>query len=152
MESLNVWRTDLIDTPERFRALESEYVALLQRSSANSVFLTWEWLSTWMDVFGSNAKPFVILVRDEADRLLAAAPLKIAYRSGKCRKRRGRRAARWRHHRSTQKPVGQANPHRHPQRDGMCGARGEVAGATWTPGHHGSRSRVSVHQSSKHLG
>jgi CelD/BcsL family acetyltransferase involved in cellulose biosynthesis len=74
------WRTELIHTRETFFALRPDYCALLQRSSANNIFTTWEWISTWMNVYGANATPFVVIVRDEADRLVAAAPFKIASR------------------------------------------------------------------------
>jgi CelD/BcsL family acetyltransferase involved in cellulose biosynthesis len=80
MKSLIAWHSELIETAEGFHALEPDYCALLERSSAENIFLTWEWLSTWMDVYGAGAAPFVILVRDDRDRIVAVAPLRIAWR------------------------------------------------------------------------
>lgn len=55
-------------------ALASEWNGLLQRSGANSIFLTWEWISTWLDVVSPDARLLVVTVRDATGRLAAIAP------------------------------------------------------------------------------
>jgi CelD/BcsL family acetyltransferase involved in cellulose biosynthesis len=60
-------------------ALASEWDGLLARSPADVVFLTWDWLSTWWDVYGSALEPAVAVVREQG-RLVAAAPCKIERR------------------------------------------------------------------------
>jgi CelD/BcsL family acetyltransferase involved in cellulose biosynthesis len=56
-------------------ALAGEWNALLGRSRANSVFLTWEWVQSWREVVGSQVEPLVITVRDGAGGLRGLAPL-----------------------------------------------------------------------------
>ena len=60
-------------------ALGSEWDALLERSAVDTVFLTWDWLLSWWEVYGDGVQPLVITVRD-GGRLVAAAPLKIERR------------------------------------------------------------------------
>lgn len=62
-----------------FRALGREWDELLARSAVDQVFLTWDWLETWWDVYGRGVEPFVVTVREHG-RLVAAAPLKLERR------------------------------------------------------------------------
>jgi CelD/BcsL family acetyltransferase involved in cellulose biosynthesis len=65
-----------IDSAEGFHALEAEWDDLLRCSSANNVFLTWEWLSAWLACFGDDVSLMVIVVREGKEgRLLGVAPL-----------------------------------------------------------------------------
>ena len=47
---------------------------LLVHSSNNHVFLTYEWLRTWWDVYGADKELLVLVVEDE-NGLLGIAPL-----------------------------------------------------------------------------
>lgn len=76
MASLDV---TVVRDPARLPALGAEWDALLARSAADTVFLTWDWLSTWWDVYGAELEPCVVLVRENG-RLVAGAPLKIESR------------------------------------------------------------------------
>lgn len=59
------------------QTLENEWNALLRESSSDSVFLTWEWISTWWEIFGSAFSLRVLAARDEQGALLGIAPLMI---------------------------------------------------------------------------
>src|SRR5260221_4118848 len=42
---------ELITTLEQFEALQSDWNALLHYNATNEIFLTWEWQSTWWQVY-----------------------------------------------------------------------------------------------------
>lgn len=61
-----------------FEGLMDEWNSLLKRSLlGSSVFLTWEWLSTWWKHFGEGRKLLLLLVEDD-DEVLAIAPLMLS--------------------------------------------------------------------------
>ncbi len=61
--------------------LKQEWNQLLDDSAADTIFLTWEWVSSWLEVQPDNLELFVIVVRDSDKRLLAVAPFyKTGYR------------------------------------------------------------------------
>ncbi len=62
-------------TPAALTALEPEWNPLLQQSDANGLFLTWEYISTWWEVFGGPSQLCVITARTDAGRLVGIAPL-----------------------------------------------------------------------------
>src|SRR6185503_7976477 len=57
-------------------ALEAEWNELLARSASDTVFLTWEWLWSWWEIYGGEVEPCVATVREHG-RLVAAAPCMI---------------------------------------------------------------------------
>jgi CelD/BcsL family acetyltransferase involved in cellulose biosynthesis len=59
---------------DAFDALRGEWRQLLPRSGADSIFLTWEWLQTWLDCGARRWQPALLLVRDAAGTLLGLAP------------------------------------------------------------------------------
>lgn len=65
----------LLRDPDALEALRGEWNELLQRSFADSVFLSWEWCRTWRQTLGRNVEPFIVTVRDGQGRLVALAPL-----------------------------------------------------------------------------
>lgn len=72
-------RHQVIRTVREWRALRTEWSALLAASRANQVFTTWEWLNSWLSVHPEVDDLLVICVRDAADRLAGVAPY---YRTG----------------------------------------------------------------------
>jgi CelD/BcsL family acetyltransferase involved in cellulose biosynthesis len=62
-------------------ALRPEWDSLLESSPADSVFLTLEWLATWWEVYQPGRQLWLLLARDEAGRLIGAAPLMLCQRS-----------------------------------------------------------------------
>src|SRR5207237_1286860 len=69
----------VIRDPARLPTLDGEWDDLLARSASDTVFLTWDWLRTWYEIYGAEVEPCVVLVREDG-RLLAAAPLKLEAR------------------------------------------------------------------------
>jgi CelD/BcsL family acetyltransferase involved in cellulose biosynthesis len=57
--------------------LRTEWNALLVRSRANSVFLTWEWFQAWLSIFTTPPRLFVLAVRNVARELVGIAPFYI---------------------------------------------------------------------------
>lgn len=64
---------DLIQTADRFAALHAEWTELHAASSAESPFLTWEWLNSWWTHLSGTRRLAVVTVRDGAE-LMAVAP------------------------------------------------------------------------------
>ncbi len=64
-------------TEKEFSVLEKEWNHLLQNSSSNTIFLTWEWMHTWWKYYGHGKSLFIITVRDDDGRLIGLAPLCI---------------------------------------------------------------------------
>src|SRR5262249_22517694 len=66
--------TTLVTSASEFDALRDDWHGLLSRSPTNSVFLTWEWLFPWWQVYGRNA-PLRLVVAHDNGRLCGIAPL-----------------------------------------------------------------------------
>jgi len=63
-----------VGTREGLERLEPVWNPLLEESSGNTITLTWEWLSTWWDVFSEGRELHVLLAR-EGGRIVGIAPL-----------------------------------------------------------------------------
>jgi CelD/BcsL family acetyltransferase involved in cellulose biosynthesis len=63
-------------------ALRGEWSSLLGSSRANTLFLTWEWVSTWWEVYGAGSELHVLTARTDDGRLVGVAPLKCVWRGG----------------------------------------------------------------------
>jgi CelD/BcsL family acetyltransferase involved in cellulose biosynthesis len=66
----------VIEERGEFSALENEWRELLQASSSNNPFLTWEWLNAWWSHFGRPGLLRVIVVRS-GKTPIALAPLRL---------------------------------------------------------------------------
>lgn len=55
-----------------------EWNELLSSSKANTIFLTWEWISAWLEAVYPDAHLFVVSVRDGDGRLIAVAPFYLS--------------------------------------------------------------------------
>ena len=69
---------DLVRTRQELDSYAPEWNELLAQSSADTIFLTWEWISAWLDAVYPEAPLFVVTVRGGDGRLIAVAPF---YRS-----------------------------------------------------------------------
>jgi CelD/BcsL family acetyltransferase involved in cellulose biosynthesis len=58
--------------------LESEWTQLLELSAAHRLFLSWEWIESWISTVKEKLAPFFIVVRNSDDKLVGVAPLYIA--------------------------------------------------------------------------
>jgi CelD/BcsL family acetyltransferase involved in cellulose biosynthesis len=63
-----------VTTRAGFEQLEPEWNALLARSASNNIVLTFEWLSTWWQVFGEGRELYILVAR-ERDHIVGIAPL-----------------------------------------------------------------------------
>jgi len=71
--------TRIIGSYSELASLEQQWVALLDRCRARTVFSTWEWVETVARHYGSALKPFVIAVFEDG-KLMGVAPLAIVKR------------------------------------------------------------------------
>ena len=60
-----------------WKRLEPEWNALLRESAADAVFLCWEWLDTWLEVYGDGGKWVILTARNDQGRLLGVAPMML---------------------------------------------------------------------------
>ena len=65
-----------IATEDDFRSLREDWNGLLARSASTSVFLRWEWIHTWWEIFRKQRALFLITVR-QGRRLVGIAPFYI---------------------------------------------------------------------------
>lgn len=66
-------RLTLITEDTGFLELEDEWKAILPQTPANTIFLTWEWLSTWWEAFGRGKQLYVLTFR-EGSNLVGVLP------------------------------------------------------------------------------
>ena len=69
---------EVLTGDDAFYALKDEWNVLLNNSSADSIFLTREWISTWWKFFNKKTDPWIITARHtETKQLIGIAPLAI---------------------------------------------------------------------------
>jgi CelD/BcsL family acetyltransferase involved in cellulose biosynthesis len=66
-------RTQIYTDPAGFAALREEWNPLLRHSASDTIFLTWEWQSTWWEHLGEG-ELYLVAVRDDS-HLSGIAPL-----------------------------------------------------------------------------
>ena len=66
----------VLSHPVQLLSMRHEWNALLRSSAADSVFLTWEWITTWFDVYGDGSQLHVMTARTADGSLVGLAPLK----------------------------------------------------------------------------
>lgn len=71
---------NLLTDSAAFQKMRGEWNALLKESESDNVFLTWEWLYTWWDIYGKTSELNIIVVRGPSGELVGIAPLKISMR------------------------------------------------------------------------
>ena len=74
------WHVEIIRELATFHSLEDEYRLLLEECDAANAFLTWEWLTTWLEVFGHTCSLLAVIVRDERGQLVGVGPFKVTRR------------------------------------------------------------------------
>ncbi|MFH2138143.1 MAG: GNAT family N-acetyltransferase [Candidatus Omnitrophota bacterium] len=70
-----------ITTDDGFIGLKDQWNELLSQSNNDNIFLTWEWLYSWWEVFKEKRELFILLVK-ENEEIIGIAPLllrKICY-------------------------------------------------------------------------
>jgi CelD/BcsL family acetyltransferase involved in cellulose biosynthesis len=72
---LSSLRVELIRDLDGWKRLESEWNVLLRESVMDAVFLCWEWLDTWLEVYGDGGEWVILTARDQEGQLLGVAPM-----------------------------------------------------------------------------
>jgi len=70
-------RLKKIDNCNEFGGLHDSWNELLRTSSNNSVFLTWEWMWTWWNIYRGENSLYIIVAYSERDELVGIAPLML---------------------------------------------------------------------------
>lgn len=69
-------RCAVLTDPEEIFALRDEWTDLLLHSRVPNVFVSWEWITTWMRTLGQRVEPCVVVLRRADDNVLVGlAPL-----------------------------------------------------------------------------
>jgi CelD/BcsL family acetyltransferase involved in cellulose biosynthesis len=66
-----------------FAALRDEWDDLLRRSRFDTIFLTWEWQTTWWRYVGTSRGPLYLLAARQNGRILGILPLYMTEQAGK---------------------------------------------------------------------
>lgn len=72
----------LVNEEAAFLELGPEWDELLVRSSADSLFMTWDYVSTWWSVYRDRCQLRVLTARDDEGRLVGLAPLVLGRGEG----------------------------------------------------------------------
>lgn len=67
----------VITKNEEFTGLERSWGALLERSSANSIFLSWDWLWNWWHIYAQDRDELRVLVWQQDGEVIGIAPFYI---------------------------------------------------------------------------
>ncbi len=65
---------EVIESLSGFERLQAEWSELLEQSTANSIFLTWDWARCWLRAQAERADPVIVIARCPQGRLLGIAP------------------------------------------------------------------------------
>jgi len=77
---MNTLEIKEITNDDEFKALRAEWNELLSQSKADTLFLTWEWLWTWWEVYKKENELSILIAR-ENDKLIGCAPLFLSKKS-----------------------------------------------------------------------
>lgn len=61
-------------------SIKEKWNDLLVESKSKSIFLTWEWMETWCEIYGDRYELMIVLAYDQKNDLVAIAPFKISKR------------------------------------------------------------------------
>src|SRR4029078_8291613 len=67
-------RIDLVTTNKGFLSLRTSWNCLLSKSKSDTIFLTWEWISSWWGAYAKDAQLWIVLVYDDAEALVGIVP------------------------------------------------------------------------------
>jgi len=70
------WIVQCVQTKQALHALEPEWTNLHAADRESSIFMSWDWMSSWWDIYGDDTKELmVVTVRTSAGQLVCLAPL-----------------------------------------------------------------------------
>jgi CelD/BcsL family acetyltransferase involved in cellulose biosynthesis len=64
-----------ITETENLKSLANQWNNILSQSESDNIFLTWEWVFNWWQVYGKGKELRVLVVRDQHEDIAAIAPL-----------------------------------------------------------------------------
>ncbi len=67
--------SESIYTVEEFLTLRDDWQSLLEQSTQNSLFLSWEWHFSWWECFATSSDSLQIVVLKSDDKIIGLAPL-----------------------------------------------------------------------------
>jgi CelD/BcsL family acetyltransferase involved in cellulose biosynthesis len=67
-------RHQVVRTIDEWRSLRDEWHELLAKSRANSLFMTWQWLDTWLGIHRDVNALLVVCIRSDSGELVGVAP------------------------------------------------------------------------------
>lgn len=73
----NSMNTTIIRNIEDFMGLHDKWDDLLKSSSTESCFVSWEWLYTWMEIYGNSNTEQCIVVIEKNNEIVGIAPFYI---------------------------------------------------------------------------
>ena len=74
---LTLLQTDVCRTLEQLSQINDEWKLLLKESDADNLFLSWDWVSSWIES-NEECELFVIIVRDSNQSLVGVAPFHLS--------------------------------------------------------------------------
>ena len=77
MEKQSSCQIERIDTLAQLDELEKEWTNLVTEIPMIPVFLTWEWIRTWWELWGQDRELWLLSARDRQGKLLGLAPLMV---------------------------------------------------------------------------
>jgi len=77
---LPVVKVRTIANTDEFLGIEGVWNRVLSQSEADTVFLTWEWISNWWKTYGAEKQLRVVLVTDDVGETIGIAPLYLRTR------------------------------------------------------------------------
>ena len=63
---------ELLRNQRQLSGLESDWNELLADSAADTIFLTWQWIASWIEVQDEVPDIFVVIARDEGGGVISA--------------------------------------------------------------------------------
>ncbi len=72
------WTAEVITSLQELESYVPQWNELLASSGANTIFLTWEWISAWCQTVYPDVQLFIVAVRDGQGHLMALAPLYLS--------------------------------------------------------------------------
>ena len=79
-------RVEHVQSMEGLRPLAGEWNDFLKRCGTDSVFLTWEYLWTWLEAYGDECDLHVLVARGRAGELVGIAPMVVGRGTGRGRR------------------------------------------------------------------
>ncbi|MBE9529473.1 MAG: hypothetical protein IME99_09575, partial [Proteobacteria bacterium] len=67
-------RHEVISTTEQFGSMQAEWNRLLKLSDSNHIFLSWEWLWKWWNIYSTEKESLCIILLYRGEVLIGIAP------------------------------------------------------------------------------